>query len=137
MLRLRKILFGILLAAQFAVVAPALAVGYTNGLSDAGQTGGYSTTQNLAQLIGSIISAVLGVLGIVFLLLTIYSGFIWMTAAGDEKKIQKAKSILVAAVVGLVIVLSSYGISNFILLRLQVASIDTSAGPSPWDTVQP
>ncbi|MFH1536547.1 MAG: pilin [Patescibacteria group bacterium] len=62
----------------------------------------------------AVVNIALGFLGILFLILTIYGGFIWMTASGNEENITKAKKILTTAVVGLVIILASYGISSFV-----------------------
>jgi hypothetical protein len=70
------------------------------------------------QLIGTIISIALGLLGIVFFLLVFYAGFIWMTARGNQDSVTKAKGILEAAVIGLVIVVSSYAISRFVFQSL-------------------
>lgn len=70
---------------------------------------------NLPSLIGSFIQAVLGLLGIIFVILIIYAGFIWMTAGGDASKITKAKGIITAAITGLAIVLLSYAITFFVI----------------------
>lgn len=92
-----------------------LAINTTTGLSDAGSNAGYAIAQSPTALVTLIISAVLSILGIVFLVLIIYGGFTWMTAAGNEKGVAKAKNILMRATIGLVIVLFSYAISSFIL----------------------
>ncbi len=70
---------------------------------------------DLPTIIGRIISIFLGLLGVVFLILTIYAGVIWMTAGGDDKKVVKAKNILIQATVGIVITLSAYGITTFVI----------------------
>ncbi len=101
---------------------PALAVNATNGLIDAADASDYSTTTELPEVIGKVISVALSMLGVLFLILTIYAGFLWMTAAGDDKKIQTAKNILSAAVVGLVLILTAYTITNFVIGRLLVAT---------------
>jgi hypothetical protein len=72
-------------------------------------------TASLPEIIGRIISVFLGLLGVIFLILTIYAGFLWMTAGGDDKKVEKAKRILVQATVGLVICLAAYGIAAFVV----------------------
>lgn len=65
-------------------------------------------------MIGNIIGAVLTFVGILFLILVIYGGLLWMTARGNEQQIEKAKNLIGAAVVGLIIVLSAYAITAFI-----------------------
>jgi len=77
---------------------------------------GYNTAQtNLNQIVGNVIQTVLGLLGIIFLLLIIYGGVIWMTAQGEEAKVEKAQRIIRNAVIGLIIVISAYAISYFII----------------------
>lgn len=86
----------------------------------AGNAGaGYDTAQNnpLAT-ISNIIQIVLSLLGVIFLVLTIYSGFLWMTAGGDGSKVETAKKMLTAAIIGLIIIVSAYAISYFVITKL-------------------
>ena len=53
---------------------------------------------------------------LIFLILTIYAGFLWMTARGNEEQVTKAKTILKTTLIGLVIVLASFGIAQFIYI---------------------
>lgn len=69
-------------------------------------------------VIGQVITIGLSLLGIVFFLLTLYAGIIWMIARGNEEEAKKAKDILEAAVIGLIIVLGSYAISKFVFNSL-------------------
>lgn len=79
----------------------------------------------LLPLIGDIIGIVLGLLGVVFLFLTIYAGIIWMTAQGNEEKVEKAIGIMKTATIGLIVTLAAYSISAFI-----VDQVGTSTGTS-------
>ncbi len=72
----------------------------------------------LLPLVGDIIAIVLGLLGVVFLLLTIYAGIIWMTAQGNEEKVEKAIGIMKTATVGLIVTLAAYSIANFVVSRV-------------------
>ena len=81
-------------------------------------TGNLSPQKAIAQ----IINIALSVVGSITLLLIIYAGFLWMTSAGSEEKIAKAKKIMGSAVVGLFIVLASYAISSFIVANLSSAT---------------
>ena len=69
----------------------------------------------LSETVGEIIRIILGLLGTVFLCLTVYAGFLWMTAAGNSEQVEKALGILKTAIIGLVIILASYSISYFVL----------------------
>src|SRR3989344_1722582 len=45
-------------------------------------------------IVAIIIRSALSLIGIVFLVLTLYAGWLWMTAGGEEEKISKAKKLL-------------------------------------------
>ncbi len=70
---------------------------------------------DLKQTIVNIISYVLGLLGLIAVVMILYGGFTWMTAGGNEDKIDTAKQIISAAAVGLVIILISWAIVNFVI----------------------
>lgn len=80
--------------------------------------------QSLVTTIGRIINIVLGFLGLVAFLIILYAGFLWMTSNGDEKKIDQAKRIMVDGVIGLAIILASWGIAAFVINRLAVGTGD-------------
>ena len=64
--------------------------------------------------IGKIIGLALSFVGLAFFVLMIYGGFIWMFARGNDQDVQKAKELIQAAIIGLIIVLSAYAITMFI-----------------------
>lgn len=71
-----------------------------------------------AAIIGNVIGAILTMVGVLFLVLMIYGGILWMTARGNEQQSQKALNTILAAVIGLVIVLGSYAFTNFIFTNV-------------------
>ncbi len=77
--------------------------------------GGTAPTTTIFTFINGIITAIFGILGLVFFFLTLYAGWLWMTAQGDSKKVTKAKDILSQAVIGLIILVLSYGISYMVV----------------------
>jgi hypothetical protein len=87
------------------------------GLQPVGENIGLPTT-DIRVVVARIIRTALGLLGIVAVVLIIYGGVVWMTAGGNEEKIAQAKKILVNAVIGLVIILSSYAIASFVISKL-------------------
>ncbi len=101
-------------------------------LNTGGSTGaGLSEQGNLGFLVGRIIKGFLGLLGTVFVVLTIYAGYLWMTASGNEEQITKAKKMITNAVIGLIIILLAYAITDFVLARLWEATQDGSVPVSP------
>ena len=76
---------------------------------------GSSQSPDLPVVIGNAISVLLGILGLLFLVLVIYAGFLYLTAQGEQDNVKKAKSILTKAVIGIVIILSSYAVTNLVV----------------------
>jgi hypothetical protein len=76
--------------------------------------------------VARIISQALGILGILSLVIVIYSGFEWMTSGGNEEKAGGARKRLTAAVIGLVIIFSAFAISRFVLTQLFQATTNRS-----------
>lgn len=66
----------------------------------------------------NIIRLALTFLGIIAIIIIIYGGFLWMTSAGDPGRVEKAKKVLLSAVIGLIIILSAFLIVSFIINRI-------------------
>jgi hypothetical protein len=66
-------------------------------------------------LAAQVITILLGFLGIVAVILIITAGFKWMTAGGDKAQIDEAKNLMKNAVIGLIIIMSAWALSNFII----------------------
>ncbi|MCB9802462.1 Ig-like domain-containing protein [Candidatus Nomurabacteria bacterium] len=90
------------------------------GVNDLVDTG--LGTRDIRETIALIINVILGFLGILATLIIIYAGWTWMTSQGEADKIEKAKKTIVSAVIGLVIILASYGIARFILKQISDAT---------------
>jgi len=65
-----------------------------------------------------IINVALGFLGIIAVVIVLYGGFMWMTAGGNEERITKAKQILTAGVIGLVIIIMAWAIARYVIVTL-------------------
>lgn len=117
-IRIKKVLFIFcLLFAVFAVANFVLAAtGPDIGLEAAAGTGLGATDPRI--IAAKIIRIMLGFLGIIAVGLIMYAGWLYMTAEGEAAKIEKAKKILVGAVIGLLICLASFAIASFILNNL-------------------
>lgn len=88
----------------------------------------HTKTRTFSEIVGRLINPVLGLLGMVFMVLIIYAGVLWMTAAGNEEKVAKAKKIIYTATVGLVIVTFAYVISELIIFNLLYQQAAQSLG---------
>ncbi len=85
-------------------------------------------------IVAIIIRAALGLLGTIFLVLTIYAGFLWMTAAGSEEKVSKAKKLLFDGVIGIAIILAAYSLT-WLAFRLALGIPDDPFAPGSYLTV--
>jgi hypothetical protein len=65
------------------------------------------------EMIASLLNIALGFLGIIALLLIILAGFKWMLSMGNEDKASEAKRMLFSGIVGLIIILASFGLARF------------------------
>ena len=74
--------------------------------------------------IAKMINIALSLLGVIMVIIVIYAGFGLMTSDGSEEKISDAKKRIFAAVIGLVIILSAYTITNFVTKQLYQATTD-------------
>ncbi len=84
-----------------------------------------------------LINMFLATLGIVFLCLVLYAGFVWMTAGGDTEKVEKAQKTLRNALIGLVIILCSWGFVTFVLNKLlEVTQGDGGGLPPPGQEIR-
>ncbi len=83
-------------------------------------TGPYAAADenSLPTIMGLVINAALSLLGIIFIILMIVAGYKWMTASGNEEKVDESKSTIKRAIIGLIIVIGSWAIWNFIVANL-------------------
>lgn len=76
------------------------------------------TESNLGNVVGTAISTVLSLVGIIFFVLMVYAGMRWMTARGDDTKTEESRKIITASIIGLFIVVSAYAITKFVTSKL-------------------
>ena len=116
-------------AAPLAVSAQGTGLGgaLSSGLTKAAPKELQGAT-NLNQIIGNLISAVIGFLGVLLFLYLLYGGFLWMTAGGDAGQVKTATAYIRNAIIGLVIIAAAYAISNFVITSLSTAVSQSSQG---------
>ena len=79
------------------------------------------TVPGPSDLVGSItgiINAIIAVLGIVAVIVIIMGGISYMTSSGDAGKVKKAKDTILYGIIGLVIVVLSFAIVNFVIVNI-------------------
>ena len=83
-------------------------IGYKTGLS---QKKDYNDIYKIAN---NVVNLVLSLTSIIFFAIMMYGGLRWLTAQGEDDKIQTAQVAIKAGVIGFVVVVSSYAISNYV-----------------------
>lgn len=113
------VIFGLVgLSAALPARADQTLINSQVGLNDVGSVYGNTAPEDIRITIAKIINIVLGFLGVIFVGLTIFAGFQYMTAAGNEEKTKKALGLIKNAVIGLVIILMSWMITRFTIRQL-------------------
>ncbi|MFA6198214.1 MAG: hypothetical protein WC734_03635 [Patescibacteria group bacterium] len=112
-------------AAQAASVSPSSPVQIAAsdyGLSNDVATDAGLPSKGLKPTVLAVIKWILGFLGVIGVILVVYAGFLWMTAAGNDEQISKAKGIITAAIIGLIIVILAFAIVQFVLGGVNTAT---------------
>ena len=79
---------------------------------------GVQTEDNIPTLAGNLIKNALSLVGLIFLGLMVYGGFLWMTARGEEEQVSKARKTVTAGIIGIFVIIAAYGITTFVTSRL-------------------
>ncbi len=85
-----------------------------------GGTGTIGEVTSPTKLIGNIIKTILTIVGALALAMFVYGGFTWLTSSGSPEKVKKGKDILIWAVIGLIVIFTSYTAVDFVLTALGV-----------------
>ena len=100
----------------------------TGNLAD---SSGFDKSMDLSDVVKTIISAFLALLGIIFVILIIIAGYNMMIASGDEEKVRKAKDTIKRAIIGLIITIGAYAITWFVFTNLPGSASQPGTITSP------
>ena len=120
---MKKLIIKILYSVSLFFAQPALAVESSKTrFKNIASGGGFANLPGGPQsLIINIITYVLGLAGVFFLVLIIYSGWQWIAAGGNEEMIAKAKNRLKNAIIGLGVIIAAYAITAWVLTAVLTA----------------
>lgn len=118
-----KYFFYLILIGGILFFQPLLAVGLKDGFNGGATTnlGNFAENANYLEskdpeyYIGLFLNGFFSLLGIIFIGLILYSGFVWMTAKGNDAKVTKAKDNLTDSIIGLIIIIGAYALTSFVL----------------------
>ncbi len=120
------LIFSVFLYLLLFAAAPILAQTSAGDLLErlrekAGYEEAFEEEESIFIAIGKMINVFLSFLGIVFVVLTIYGGFLWMTAQGNDEQVGQARKIIIRSAIGLAIILAAYAITWFAMEQLSAA----------------
>jgi len=93
---------------QASFLTTAKTAEFTNAINNVSSTTYQTKTKSINDITAAIIQAVLGILGVIFIILMFLSGFKWMTADGNEEQVNKSKTTIINLIIGLAIVLAAF-----------------------------
>jgi len=76
------------------------------------------TRDDVTQAVSNIANIMAGVAGSVTIIMMIYGGIQYITSAGNQEAAGRAKGTLTWAVIGFILILSSWGLLKFFLNRI-------------------
>lgn len=87
-----------------------------NELGNVGsKIGGVET--DVTSVVGTIVNTALTLVGLIFFILMVYAGYLWLASRGEDSEIEKAQKIIVASIIGLVVVMSAYAITYLVTAK--------------------
>lgn len=66
-------------------------------------------------IIGRVVKTGIGIIGSIALVMFIYGGLLWMTGRGNAEKTKSALQTMLWAALGVIVILGSYGLVDFVL----------------------
>ena len=82
---------------------------------------GLLNTASPGTLVANLINVILGLSGLVLVCFLVYAGILYMQGGSDEKKVQQAKALILNSIIGIVLIISAYAISTFVIEALSRA----------------
>ncbi len=80
--------------------------------------------QDVRIIVADIIQFLLGLTGMFFMILVILGGFKYVNAKGDEAEVEAGKNMIKGAIIGLIVILSSYSITLFVVGKFPKAVVE-------------
>ncbi|HCA66930.1 MAG: hypothetical protein A3H61_01355 [Candidatus Jacksonbacteria bacterium RIFCSPLOWO2_02_FULL_44_20] len=89
--------------------------GQSEGRCDTSPDDDTASSSDLRDTIRRILNVILGFLGIITVVMVIYGGFMWLTAAGNDDNVAKGRHTLLWAALGAILIGIAWTVSSYIL----------------------
>lgn len=118
----------LIIGAISAIIAPQMILASSSNLvfadaktqieSAVNEVGGSENKTDVKGFIGNIIKTMFFAVGVLAVIVIIFAGVTFVMSAGNSQTIQKAKTTIIYAVIGLIVSILSYAIVNFVVSSL-------------------
>lgn len=81
-----------------------------------------ATEYSASRFVGLVVRAAVALLGVVFFAQMVYAGYLWMTARGEKDQVEKAQDTIRRSIIGIVVVLAAWAITQFVVNVVVTAS---------------
>jgi hypothetical protein len=115
----KKVLFGLFICFLVGTFIFGITSVYADsyGLSETAGSANLTTAAgggDVPTIIGNVIGTALSLISVLFFILMLYGGLLWMTARGKTEQTTKALDTIIAAIIGIVIILGAYALTQFV-----------------------
>lgn len=86
-----------------------------NGVEAAKGSNSGMASGNLTSIIGIVVNTMLFIVGVLAVIMIIYSGIRYTTSGGNSNSVTAAKNTLIYSIVGLVVAIIAYALVNWVL----------------------
>lgn len=88
---------------------------------------GYTTFQagqgDIRIFLAGLIQVALSIVGVIFFIMVLYGGYLWLTAGGNDEQVKKAQQFISRAIVGFMVTLAALIITRAVLTRFTRAHL--------------
>ncbi len=74
---------------------------------------------DIPTIISNVIQIIMGLSATVMLVVILYAGFVYLTSKGDSGKTKKAWDLIKSASIGIIIIVTAYSLSQFIINNIK------------------
>lgn len=115
---MKKLMISLLTFMPMMASAQITADDFGLGAGDASANINLNQTADLETTVVNIVNMILGFLGLLAVVIILLGGFKWMTSQGNTEKVDEAKKLIGAGVVGLVIIITAFAIASFVISKI-------------------
>lgn len=101
--------------------------GLNTAAGEAGLSASGGEPEAIEKIVGRLINAALGIIGVLLLVYLIYGGFMWMTAGGTEDRVKKAQTMIKNALTGIIVIVMAAAIANWVVDQM-ITAVQGGAG---------